>query len=44
MRTLRRGSMIFGLELIAGALNLAQDAAFLFFLFSEETAQAERHA
>jgi hypothetical protein len=32
--------VIFGLELIAGALNLAQDLVFLFFFLFEE---AEGH-
>jgi hypothetical protein len=34
--------MVLGLQLIARALDLAQDAALLFF-FLEETAKAEGH-
>src|ERR1700675_3548586 len=41
MRTLGRRAMIFGFQPIAGALDLAQDAALLFF-FLEEAAKIGR--
>src|SRR5216684_4240110 len=41
MRTLGRRAMIFGLQPIAGALDLSQDAALLFF-FLEKTAKVHR--
>jgi len=39
MRALGRRAMIFGLQPIAGAFNLSQDAALLLF-FMEEAAKA----
>jgi hypothetical protein len=37
MRALGRGAMIFGLQLIAGLFDLAQDAALLLFFFEKAT-------